>query len=97
MDVTTAALVTVAAASIASCVLTDRSARHPLRFAASLFNLRNSPFARKTILLRIAEYHRPGFHPDDRDTEELVARWRTELFGEEGSLRDRLVRSADSA
>jgi predicted metal-dependent hydrolase len=97
MDVTTAVLVAVAAASIASCVLTDRSARNPLRFAASLLNLRNSPFARKAILLRIAEYHRPGFHPDDRDTEQLVARWRAELFGDEGALRDRLARSAELA
>lgn len=94
MDFTTAVLAAVAAASIASCVLTDRSARNPIRFGASLLNLRNSPFARKKILFRIAEYHRPGFHPDDRDTEALVARWRADLFGEDGTLTDRLVRSA---
>lgn len=93
MDLTTAILAAVAAASIASCVLTDRSARNPVRFAASLLNLRNSPFARRKILLRIAEYHRPGFHPDDRDTEVLVAKWRAELFGDDGVLADRLVRS----
>jgi predicted metal-dependent hydrolase len=93
MDVTTAIIAAVAATSIASCVLTDRSARNPIRFAASLLNLRNSPFARKKILLRIAEYHRPGFHPDDRDTEELVARWRAELFGDGGVLQDRVVRA----
>jgi predicted metal-dependent hydrolase len=93
MDLTTAILAVVAAASIASCVLTDRSARNPIRFGASLLNLRNSPFARKRILFRLAEYHRPGFHPDDRDTEALVDRWRAELFGEDGTLTDRLVRS----
>jgi predicted metal-dependent hydrolase len=97
MDVTTAILVAVAATSIASCVLTDRSARNPIRFGASLLNLRNSPFARKKLLLRIAEYHRPGFHPDDRDTEQLVERWRAELFGEDGALRDRLVRAVSTA
>lgn len=97
MDVTTAILVAVAATSIASCVLTDPSARNPIRFGASLLNLRNSPFARKKLLLRIAEYHRPGFHPDDRDTEELVERWRAELFGDDGTLRDRLVRSVATA
>lgn len=93
MDVTTAIIAAVAATSIASCVLTDRSARNPIRFAASVLNLRNSPFARKQILLRIAEYHRPGFHPDDRDTEELVARWRAELFGDGGVLQDRVVQA----
>jgi predicted metal-dependent hydrolase len=97
MDLTTAILAAVAAASIASCVLTDRSARNPVRFAASLLNLRNSPFARRKILLRIAEYHRPGFHPDDRDTEVMVAKWRAELFGDDGVLADRLVRSVATA
>jgi predicted metal-dependent hydrolase len=97
MDVATAIIAGVTAAALLSCVITDRSARNPIRFAASLLNLRNSPFARKTILLRLAEYHRPGFHPDDRDTEELVVRWREELFGEAGNLRDRLLRSATPA
>jgi hypothetical protein len=36
------------------------------------------------------DYNRPDFHPDDRDTTELVERWRTTRFGEEGSLADRL-------
>ena len=34
-------------------------------------------------------YFRPGFHPDDRDTRELLAHWRAELFGPGGALRDR--------
>ena len=34
-------------------------------------------------------YFRPGFHPNDRDTRELLARWRDELFGEGGELVDR--------
>jgi predicted metal-dependent hydrolase len=32
-------------------------------------------------------YYRPRFHPDDRDTRELLARWRERLFGEHGELR----------
>jgi predicted metal-dependent hydrolase len=97
MDVATVIIAGVTAAALLSCVITDRAARNPIRFAASLLNLRRSPFARRAILARIAEYHRPGFHPDDRDTEELVARWREELFGETGDLRDRLLRSAATA
>jgi uncharacterized protein len=32
-------------------------------------------------------YFRPRFHPDDRDTEALLADWRERLFGETGELR----------
>jgi uncharacterized protein len=35
-------------------------------------------------------YFRPSFHPDDRDTHELLATWRDELFGASGSLNDRV-------
>jgi predicted metal-dependent hydrolase len=35
-------------------------------------------------------YFRPGFHPDDRDTRALLARWQAELFGADGTLRDRV-------
>ncbi|HEY4116846.1 MAG TPA: metal-dependent hydrolase [Byssovorax sp.] len=31
-------------------------------------------------------YFRPGFHPSDRDTDALLAKWRTLLFGPAGSL-----------
>jgi predicted metal-dependent hydrolase len=39
-------------------------------------------------------YDRPDFHPDDRDTSGLVERWRAELFGDEGTLNERLVGGA---
>jgi len=86
MHVTTALLVAVAVAALAGAAVSDPAARNPLRFFGSLLNLRSSPFARRKIGLRLLEYHRPGFHPDDRDTEELVARWREALFGDEGTL-----------
>ena len=86
MHVTTALLVAVAGAALVASAVTDPAGRNPIRFVRSLLNLRNSPFARKKIALRLLEYHRPGFHPDDRDTEELVARWREALFGEAGTL-----------
>jgi predicted metal-dependent hydrolase len=35
-------------------------------------------------------YFTPGFHPNDRDTRELLARWTDELFGARGHLRQRL-------
>jgi predicted metal-dependent hydrolase len=43
---------------------------------------------------QLKDYDRPDFHPDDRDTTELVARWREELFGENGTLNAKLVNAA---
>jgi predicted metal-dependent hydrolase len=34
-------------------------------------------------------YFRPSFHPDDRDTEAVLASWRDQLFGDSGMLRER--------
>lgn len=79
-------LILVASVALAATPITDRSARNPLNFIRSLVNLRNSAFARRQIALRLFEYYRPGFHPNDRDTEELVTRWRDALFGLDGEL-----------
>ncbi len=35
-------------------------------------------------------YFRPSFHPDDRDTRELLAEWEARLFGPSGMLRAHL-------
>lgn len=91
MHVTTALLVVVAGAALVGSAVTDPAARNPVRFLRSLLHLRNSPFARRRIGLRLLEYHRPGFHPDDRDTEHLVAQWREALFGEDGTLNPYLA------
>ena len=92
MHALTSLLGAVVLASLVGTVLTDRRARNPIRFVRSLLNLRNSPFARKKIAVRLAQYHRPYFHPDDRDTEHLVDQWRERLFGEDGTLNDSLSR-----
>lgn len=86
MHALSALLGAVVVASLLGTVLSDRSARNPVRFVHSVLNLRRSPFARKKIALRLLEYNRPGFHPDDRDTELLVAQWREALFGLDGEL-----------
>jgi predicted metal-dependent hydrolase len=63
----------------------------------SLRNLRRSPLLTRELWDQLREYDRPDFHPDDRDTTELVARWRTELFGTEGTLNHNLVSSTEKA
>ena len=42
---------------------------------------------------QLRDCNRPGFHPDDRDTTALVERWRADLFGEQGTLDDKLATS----
>lgn len=45
----------------------------------------------KGLLSDLAQYMRPGFHPDDIDTSALLGRWQRELFGSEGTLVDHLT------
>jgi hypothetical protein len=37
---------------------------------------------------QLFQYHRRGFHPNDRDTTELIVEWRAKLFGSDGKLTD---------
>jgi predicted metal-dependent hydrolase len=65
----------------------DRHARrHPVRVARSAWRLRRSPFATPRAVRQLFQYHKRGFHPNDRDTRMLVATWRAVLFGPEGEL-----------
>src|SRR5690606_40221452 len=54
-------------------------------------NFASSSLMDVAIWRKLRMYDRPGFHPDDIDTDELVERWREELFGKDGSLNALLV------
>jgi predicted metal-dependent hydrolase len=70
----------------------DREAwRHPVKLARSFARLPRSPFVSLRALRILAQYHRPGFHPYDRDTRDMIADWRQALFGREGQLTDVLA------
>ena len=76
-------------------VLLDRDARrHPVKLWRSLRKLKASPFLSRDTWRTLKEYDAPDFHRDDRDTDELVSRWRAELFGDEGTLNDKLATRA---
>ena len=76
-------------------VLLDRDARrHPVKLWRSFRKLKASPLLSRETWRTLKEYDAPDFHPDDRDTDELVARWRAELFGDEGTLNDKLAARA---
>ena len=65
--------------------------RHPVKLARSVWRLRRSPFTTSEAVRQLFEYHRRGFHPNDRDTTQLIATWRQKLFGADGELVDVLV------
>jgi len=68
---------------VAASVLADRDTwRHPGRVVRSLRDLKGSPLLTRRLWRRLRDYNRRDFHPDDHDTDELVTRWREELFGE---------------
>jgi len=70
----------------------DRDARrHPVKLLRSLARLPKSPFVSLRALRILAQYHRPGFHPNDRDTRQLIAEWREALFGRDGDLTEVLA------
>lgn len=75
-------------------LLFDRQTYRPGVLRKSWRRFRQSPVMRKEIWDQLKEYNRPGFHPDDRDTGELVATWRETLFGDHGTLNSLLVGSA---
>jgi predicted metal-dependent hydrolase len=66
--------------------------RHPVKLLRSLARLPKAPFLSWRAVKILAQYHKPGFHPNDRDTRALITEWREALFGREGQLTE--VRSA---
>ncbi|HEX7322374.1 MAG TPA: metal-dependent hydrolase [Mycobacterium sp.] len=64
-------------------VLTDPRAWRPIKALHQTYQVLRGPLV-KGLMAELAQYMRPGFHPNDIDTGELEARWRTELFGADG-------------
>src|SRR5436305_3987991 len=75
-------------------VLGDRETYRRGKLRRSWRRVRQSPLLTREVWRQLCEYDRPGFHPDDRDTNALVDQWRTKLFGEQGTLNDKLVANA---
>ncbi len=46
------------------------------RVPGSLRRLRSHPFFQRDVVRRLLDYNRRDFHPDDHDTEDLMAEWR---------------------
>lgn len=68
--------------SLAGDPVARRQPRRLIREARALFG---GPLFRG-LMGDLATYLRPGFHPDDIDTDALLDRWQRELFGTDGTL-----------
>jgi uncharacterized protein len=78
-------------------LLCDRATYQRGNLRRSWRTFRRSPIVSRELWRQLKDYDRPDFHPDDRDTTELVERWRDELFGAAGTLNDKLTTAATSA
>jgi predicted metal-dependent hydrolase len=65
--------------------------QHPGELVKSIARLPKSPFLSLQAAKMLAQYHRRGFHPNDRDTTQLVSDWRQRLFGDGGELTELLA------
>jgi uncharacterized protein len=72
-------------------LLGDRDTYKPGVLRSSWRRFKDSPLLSRELWDTLREYDRKGFHPNDRDTTELVATWRARLFGDEGTLNDKLA------
>jgi hypothetical protein len=72
-------------------LLGDRSTYRRGNLRQSWRRFKVSPVVHRQIWDQLRDYNRPDFHPDDNDTDALVDRWRTELFGDGGTLNDVLL------
>ncbi|WP_405489998.1 metal-dependent hydrolase [Nocardia sp. NBC_00511] len=79
----------VVSLGVFASILSDPRSWRPLKVARQSIRLARGPIV-KGLLAEMRPYMRPGFHPDDIDTETLLEQWRRELFGADGELLDRL-------
>ena len=78
-------------------LLLDRATYKPGALRKSFRKFRRSPVVSRELWEQLKDYDRPDFHPDDRDTTALVEQWRTQLFGEQGTLNDKLAKTGAAA
>lgn len=79
---------------VLASVLRDRDTYRRGRLRTSWREFRRSPLIDKALWVQLKDYDRRDFHPDDSDTDDLVTEWREKLFGEAGTLNDKLVGKA---
>jgi len=80
--------------SVVISLLGDRATYRRGNLRRSWRRVKSSPIMDPAIWAQLKDYNRPDFHPDHSDTTELVQTWKAELFGEHGTLNDKLIGAA---
>jgi predicted metal-dependent hydrolase len=96
MNLLTVGFIGGMALQVAVSLLFDRATYRRGNLRKSWRRFRRSPIMQRELWEQLRDYNRPDFHPDDRDTTGLVTEWRRELFGEAGSLNDKLATAVAS-
>jgi predicted metal-dependent hydrolase len=91
MDVVTVLFLLAIVDSSRRSMRRDPAARDRKRRRESLRRVRSSVWLSPAVRARIGDYNRRDFHPDDNDTDALLAEWREALFGPGGRLAGRLA------
>jgi predicted metal-dependent hydrolase len=94
MNVFRFAFVAGMAISVFASMLLDPATYRPGNLRRSWRTFRRSPIVSHGLWRQLRDYNRRDFHPNDSDTTGLVETWRTVLFGENGTLNDKLATSA---
>jgi hypothetical protein len=90
MALATAVLIPSVVGGMTISLAIDPGTYNPIKVARSVVWLRRSIFARRSFLRDLVSYERHGFHPDERDVNEVLNVWRDKLFGPQGELSARL-------
>ncbi len=72
-------------------LLRDREFYSRAAIRKSIKVFRDSPFFTKALWRDLRDYNRDDFHPNDHQTDDLVAEWRETYFGEHGRLNEFLA------
>ncbi|HEX4819394.1 MAG TPA: metal-dependent hydrolase [Acidimicrobiales bacterium] len=94
MNVITVGFVGGMAFQVAISLLRDKATYKRGALRKSWKKIRRSPIMQRELWQQLRDYNRADFHPDDRDTTALVAEWRATLFGDAGTLNDKLTTAA---
>jgi predicted metal-dependent hydrolase len=79
------------AVAVVLSLLRDRETYRRGKLRQSWKRVKASAIMDPALWRQLKDYNRPDFHPDDSDTTELVETWKAKLFGEQGTLNDKLM------
>ncbi|MEO6628687.1 MAG: metal-dependent hydrolase [Aquihabitans sp.] len=94
MNVLRFGFVATLAVQVVISLLGDRETYRWGKLRKSWRTFRRSPLIQRAVWDQLRDYNRRDFHPDDHDTSALEEKWRTELFGDAGSLSPYLARAS---